>query len=98
VPRSCGLSGTYLYQGQSYRDTDWYDITGNGEVVRFQFGRSFRCGRSSSTEPTAKSAVRLPLFGLPDGGAAALPGPPGVYTPGCGWASVFSGFPVHRAQ
>jgi len=37
----CGLSGTYLYQGQSYRDTDWYDITGNGEVVRFQCRAEF---------------------------------------------------------
>jgi len=26
----CGLSGTYLYQGSSYRDTDWYDATGAG--------------------------------------------------------------------
>jgi hypothetical protein len=26
----CGLSGTYIYNGGSYRDTDWYDCVGGG--------------------------------------------------------------------
>jgi len=29
----CGQSGTYLYQGMSYRDTDWFDCTGIGENI-----------------------------------------------------------------
>jgi hypothetical protein len=37
----CGLSGTYLYHGLSYRDTDWYDITGNGQIVDFQCTAEF---------------------------------------------------------
>ena len=31
----CGKSGTYLYNGGSYRDTDWYSITGSGQTVSF---------------------------------------------------------------
>jgi len=31
----CGKSGTYLYNGGSYRDTDWYSITGTGQTVIF---------------------------------------------------------------
>jgi len=31
----CGKSGTYLYNGASYRDTDWYTITGTGGTVTF---------------------------------------------------------------
>jgi hypothetical protein len=29
----CGKSGTYLYQGVSYRDTDWFTVYGNNEVL-----------------------------------------------------------------
>lgn len=29
----CGKSGTYLYQGLSYRDTDWYQVYGNGGTL-----------------------------------------------------------------
>ena len=29
----CGKSCTYLYQGLSYRDTDWFDCIGNGMTV-----------------------------------------------------------------
>ena len=31
----CGKSGTYLYNGGSYRDTDWYTILGMGQTVTF---------------------------------------------------------------
>jgi hypothetical protein len=29
----CGLSGTYVYNGGSYRDTDWYDCIGSGSMA-----------------------------------------------------------------
>ncbi len=29
----CGLSDTYLYNGASWRDTDWFDCVGNGQVA-----------------------------------------------------------------
>jgi hypothetical protein len=29
----CGKSGTYLYQGSSYRDTDWFELTAAGGVA-----------------------------------------------------------------
>jgi hypothetical protein len=29
----CGKSGTYLFNGQSYRDTDWFQVYGNDEVL-----------------------------------------------------------------
>lgn len=29
----CGRSGTYVFEGMSYRDTDWYSGRGNGETV-----------------------------------------------------------------
>jgi hypothetical protein len=32
----CGKSGTYMYNGASYRDTDWYIILGTGQTVTFE--------------------------------------------------------------
>ena len=29
----CGLGGTYLYNGLSYRDTDWFTVWGNGDTL-----------------------------------------------------------------
>ena len=29
----CGKSGTFLYQGLDYRDTDWYRCAGVGEIM-----------------------------------------------------------------
>jgi hypothetical protein len=29
----CGRSGTYIYNGGSYRDTDWYDAVGSGNLA-----------------------------------------------------------------
>jgi len=29
----CGRSGTYLYDGWNYRDTDWFDVIGSGETL-----------------------------------------------------------------
>ena len=29
----CGKSGTYLYNGNSYRDTDWYTVTGSNGLI-----------------------------------------------------------------
>lgn len=29
----CGKSGTYLYQGMSYRDTDWFSVWGTGGTM-----------------------------------------------------------------
>lgn len=37
----CGLSGTYLYQGLSYRDTDWYDVVGDGNTMTYQCTAEF---------------------------------------------------------
>jgi len=31
--RLCGRSGTYIYNGYSYRDTDWFDAIGSGEEL-----------------------------------------------------------------
>jgi hypothetical protein len=38
----CGKSGTYLFNGSSYRDTDWYDVTvGIGGVLAMQCTAEF---------------------------------------------------------
>jgi hypothetical protein len=37
----CGLSGTYIYNGGSYRDTDWYDCTGIGGTASMDVEAEF---------------------------------------------------------
>jgi hypothetical protein len=37
----CGKSGTYLYNGLSYRDTDWFDVIGDGGTMTYQARAEF---------------------------------------------------------
>lgn len=37
----CGLSGCYLYNGSSYRDTDWYEALGTGGLMTFAVEAEF---------------------------------------------------------
>jgi hypothetical protein len=38
----CGLSGTYIYNGSSYRDTDWYDCVGGGGTATMSVTAEFQ--------------------------------------------------------
>jgi len=38
----CGKSGTYLFQGWSYRDTDWFEVQGTGGLLTASLFAEFR--------------------------------------------------------